>query len=63
MARTVHRTCLLPLEVSDEMRPGVVSIPHGFGTVARAWAGASPPTMSTRLALGAEQQIQALTNA
>ena len=23
----------LPLEVSDEIRPGVVSIPHGFGHV------------------------------
>ena len=21
----------LPLEVTDEMRPGVISIPHGFG--------------------------------
>ena len=24
---------LLPLEVSDEIRPGVVSVPHGFGHV------------------------------
>jgi anaerobic selenocysteine-containing dehydrogenase len=39
----------LPLEVSDEIRPGVISIPHGFGhgrqgvgwTVAAAHAGAS----------------------
>ncbi len=39
----------LPLEVSDEMRPGVISIPHGFGhdrrgvgwSVAAAHAGAS----------------------
>jgi anaerobic selenocysteine-containing dehydrogenase len=39
----------LPLDVSDEMRPGVVSIPHGFGhdrggvgwTVAAAHPGAS----------------------
>ena len=37
--RTATRSCVtsavgsieLPLEVSDEMRPGVVSIPHGFG--------------------------------
>ena len=21
----------LPLEVTDEMRPGVISVPHGFG--------------------------------
>jgi anaerobic selenocysteine-containing dehydrogenase len=39
----------LPLEVSDEIRPGVISIPHGFGhdrsgvgwSVAAAHAGAS----------------------
>jgi anaerobic selenocysteine-containing dehydrogenase len=28
----------LPLEVSDEMRPGVISVPHGFGH-ARAGVG------------------------
>ena len=39
----------LPLEVSDEMRPGVLSIPHGFGhtrpdarwSVAQAHGGVS----------------------
>ena len=39
----------VPVQISDEMRPGVVSIPHGFGhtregigwTVAAAHAGAS----------------------
>jgi anaerobic selenocysteine-containing dehydrogenase len=39
----------VPIELSDEMRPGVVSIPHGFGhsrpgvgwTFAAAHAGAS----------------------
>jgi anaerobic selenocysteine-containing dehydrogenase len=42
-------TIELPVEITDEMRPGVVSIPHGFGhgrpgvgwTVAAAHAGAS----------------------
>jgi anaerobic selenocysteine-containing dehydrogenase len=28
----------LPLEVSDEIRPGVISVPHGFGH-ARAGVG------------------------
>jgi anaerobic selenocysteine-containing dehydrogenase len=49
--RVVSRTGAieLPLEVSDEIRPGVISIPHGFGhdrpgvgwSVAAAHAGAS----------------------
>ena len=29
--RRVHPARELPLEVSDEMRRGVVSVPHGFG--------------------------------
>jgi anaerobic selenocysteine-containing dehydrogenase len=51
----------LPLEVSDEMMPGVVSIPHGWGhgrdgvqlTVAREHAGESINDLTDELAIDA----------
>ena len=45
---------IVPVEVSDEMRPGVVSLPHGFGhgtpgTRLRVAASLQPGVNSNRL--------------